>query len=236
MFCPKCGNQIPDGSAFCGKCGNKFEDTRKPTTTPSVPAGTAASSGAGFALHTNGVGVAAIVLVIIAIITTFMPWFDISSQMSFVGGAASGLTSGLSSLAGGSGGAGNSFDFEDSYAVWTLVGLADTFNSYAEFYSAFGGSDARAASAIMGGFSWICLILWIVSMAFAIWGSVCALARGSMGLLRTGCVLLVVTTMVFYVFTGAMSSDTGTANAFPMLCSLLSIAAFVCSFVVKRKA
>ena len=26
MFCPKCGNQLPDGSAFCGKCGAKLEN------------------------------------------------------------------------------------------------------------------------------------------------------------------------------------------------------------------
>ena len=25
MFCPKCGNQVPDGAAFCNACGNKLE-------------------------------------------------------------------------------------------------------------------------------------------------------------------------------------------------------------------
>ena len=24
MFCPKCGNRLPDGSAFCGKCGTRL--------------------------------------------------------------------------------------------------------------------------------------------------------------------------------------------------------------------
>lgn len=25
MFCPNCGNQVPDGAAFCASCGNKLE-------------------------------------------------------------------------------------------------------------------------------------------------------------------------------------------------------------------
>jgi len=28
MFCEKCGNQIPDGSAFCVKCGAKNESSQ----------------------------------------------------------------------------------------------------------------------------------------------------------------------------------------------------------------
>lgn len=27
MFCPKCGNQLPDGAAFCSQCGNKIAET-----------------------------------------------------------------------------------------------------------------------------------------------------------------------------------------------------------------
>ena len=30
MFCNKCGNQIPDGSAFCGKCGNRVAPAANP--------------------------------------------------------------------------------------------------------------------------------------------------------------------------------------------------------------
>lgn len=36
MFCPKCGEKIPDGVAFCPKCGNKFANQSapaKPTAT-----------------------------------------------------------------------------------------------------------------------------------------------------------------------------------------------------------
>ena len=31
MFCPKCGEKIPDGVAFCPKCGNKFAADSSPT-------------------------------------------------------------------------------------------------------------------------------------------------------------------------------------------------------------
>ena len=236
MFCPKCGSQIPDGSAFCGKCGNKFKDTSKPIETTGGLKGASSSSGVDFALRGNKAGLNAVSLVVVAIIFTFIPWFDISSQMSTIGGAASGLTNGLSSLAGGSGSVGNSFEFQDSYAVWTLIGLADTFKSYVGVYSAFGGSGAQSTLAIISGFSWACFILWVASVAFGIWGAVSAVARGSMGILRVGCVLLAATTLVFSGFTGAMGSDTGTANTFPALCLLIAIAAFFFSLASKRKA
>ena len=34
MFCPNCGNQIPEGSAFCGNCGTKVEAPAAPQPAP----------------------------------------------------------------------------------------------------------------------------------------------------------------------------------------------------------
>ena len=40
MFCPKCGNQNPDGAAFCGSCGSALtqqEIPAKPVEPPTPP-------------------------------------------------------------------------------------------------------------------------------------------------------------------------------------------------------
>lgn len=42
MFCPKCGNQNPDGAAFCGSCGSALtqqEIPAKPIEPPTPPPG-----------------------------------------------------------------------------------------------------------------------------------------------------------------------------------------------------
>jgi len=36
MFCPKCGNQLPDGSAFCGKCGVQLGQSKTAAPTARV--------------------------------------------------------------------------------------------------------------------------------------------------------------------------------------------------------
>lgn len=239
MFCPKCGNQVPDGSAFCGQCGNKFESV--PSATPSgsfavaKPAG--AQAGTAPALKTNGMGIAVAVLSVVALIFSFMPWFDISSQMLGLAGAASGLASGVNALFGSATGSyAPTMDVEESYTVWNLIGLADAFKSYAQAYSSLGGSRAAGAAMVISIFSWACLILWVVTLVLTIWGAIAAFVKGGMGILRAACVFMVITVIVFYVFAGAMESDTGTANAMPVICLILSVVAFCCSFAAKKTA
>lgn len=38
MFCPKCGEQLEDGSQFCGVCGTQIKSRPKPNTVESQPA------------------------------------------------------------------------------------------------------------------------------------------------------------------------------------------------------
>lgn len=37
MFCPKCGNTMPEGAVFCGACGNRLEVQTAPTQETYVP-------------------------------------------------------------------------------------------------------------------------------------------------------------------------------------------------------
>ena len=232
MFCPKCGAQVPDDAAFCEKCGNGFEGAPKAAPGNVRPAAAVSAS----ILRTNGAGLAAAVLAVVAVIVSLMPWFDISSQMSMVSGAASGFASGVSSFFGGSESVGSSLSFEESYAVWGMVGLADTFEEYVAVYSSFGGSSgAQGAAVLVSIFSWVCLILWLVAVVLCVVGACMAFVKGAMGLLRAGGIFMIITVIVFFVFANAMGSDTGSANAMPVVCLVLSVVSMVCSFAAKKK-
>lgn len=37
MFCPKCGNKVPDDMNFCTECGYSFKGKQKPQTVPTNP-------------------------------------------------------------------------------------------------------------------------------------------------------------------------------------------------------
>ncbi|SRR5258708_5350877 len=56
MFCPSCGKELPDGSAFCLQCG-------KPTASPTGPQAVAKKSG-GRTLKMIGIGVLLLILAV----------------------------------------------------------------------------------------------------------------------------------------------------------------------------
>ena len=94
MFCPKCGEKIPDGVAFCPKCGNKFAAEPTPAkataahdgATVKAPAAHAtapspakpAISAPSVSLDTNLI--VPLVIGVIALILAFMPWFSPSAD------------------------------------------------------------------------------------------------------------------------------------------------------------
>lgn len=69
MFCPKCGAQIPDGSAFCGSCGEKFNTQPQDQPKAQAPVQLKMPPLA----TTIKFGVA-----ILAFIFGFLPWFKYS--------------------------------------------------------------------------------------------------------------------------------------------------------------
>ena len=51
MFCPNCGKNIPDDSAFCGFCGAAFG---APAAAPAAPVATAAPAVPGLSAKQRG--------------------------------------------------------------------------------------------------------------------------------------------------------------------------------------
>ena len=153
MFCPKCGNRLPDGSAFCGKCGTRLaapagaggRPTAGPTPSKAAVPNAAPSRPAAppAAAKAPALAVAAAVLAAAAVVLSLLPWLEVDPVVS----AASGYAGGLASLLGAGDG---SFSFDESYAVWALPSFAGAFGDYASLYGALGGEGAGAASAQIG--------------------------------------------------------------------------------------
>ncbi len=169
MFCPKCGNQLPDGSAFCGKCGAKLGTSKGVTpavgvagsapSTPTAPNAASSRSAASAVASTkiSPLAMAAAVLAAVAVVLSLLPWLEVDPMVS----AASGYAGGFASLLGADEG---SFSFDESYAVWALPSFAGAFGDYASLYGTLGGEGADSASALVGGAAWGCLLLWLAGV------------------------------------------------------------------------
>lgn len=89
MFCPNCGNQLPDGSRFCGKCGTQLDVSPgvQPTGVPGpyAPVAEKPKSKAGLVI-----GIVAAVVVVAGIVAAIV--FGVTSC---VGGASTGSAQGV---------------------------------------------------------------------------------------------------------------------------------------------
>lgn len=228
MFCPKCGNEVPDGAAFCGQCGNKFEarGAARQQVSSQAPGIRNASSKPSI----QSAAIAAAVCAALCIVFSLLPWFELSASMMTVSGYASGAASFFGASSG-------TMEFEESYSVWNIMGLASTFSDYASAYSSLGiNSGASGAAALITILSWGCFALWLVAAILLLWGCISALWRHAVAALRAGSVVMVVAVIAFYAFAGALGADTGSATAFPIVCAVLAVVAFACSFGVRKKA
>ena len=98
MFCPKCGNQLPDGSAFCGKCGAKLGTSKGVTpavgvagsapSTPTAPNAASSRSAASAVASTkiSPLAMAAAVLAAVAVVLSLLPWLEVDPMVSAASG------------------------------------------------------------------------------------------------------------------------------------------------------
>ncbi len=84
MFCPKCGSEIAEGSAFCGKCGAPV-GAQAGGAAPAGSEAAAAADGAGApapAPKKNGAkigAIAAVVVVVVVLVAGFATnWFGLA--------------------------------------------------------------------------------------------------------------------------------------------------------------
>lgn len=236
MFCPQCGNQLLDGSAFCGKCGAQLGASTASASkaalgtpkagsasaaAPTRPARTAPASA-----KVPPLAVAAAALAAAAIVLSLLPWLEVDPMVS----AASGYAGGFASLLGANEG---SFSFDESYAVWALPSFAGAFGDYASLYGALGGEGAASASALVGGAAWGCLLLWLAGTVLLVLGGVRIARSGRKGALVAGGVVMAACAVAFCGLSGLLDGI-ASATTFPLLCLAASIAATVCALAVRK--
>lgn len=258
MFCPQCGNQLPDGSAFCGKCGAQLGAA--PASAPVAGArGPVAAAPAAFKAP-SAVGafpplrIAAIAAAAVALLFALMPWFTTSSAAV----TASGYASGGAELIAGLTGADVSLpEFKESYAPFQFGELAATATTYldaeaqiadaAEAAEAAASGRARAislaepqgsrkpAEALFGA-----MVRWAASCLMVVAGVVCALAtRGRNGLvLGIGAGLLAAEAFAWafgsygVLESAGLAASGGATNA--IVCGMASLAAIVCVLISRQ--
>lgn len=80
MFCPNCGAQNPDNTAFCANCGTSFTQSAAPVYgQPAAPVyGQPAYPVAPTTVPGKGLGIASMVLGIVALVLFCTSWFAVA--------------------------------------------------------------------------------------------------------------------------------------------------------------
>lgn len=229
MFCPKCGEKIPDGVAFCPKCGNKFavEPTPAKATaahdgaTVKAPAAHAtapspakpAISAPSVSLDTNLI--VPLVIGVIALILAFMPWFSPSADDFQTSQYISDGANNLSSFFGGDSTAGEAYRLKSSY---TMLELGD----YADTMSAYGSSGAGDVQMLT--------ICWAIPVIISVIGLIMAFLQKKTLIARIGFALLAIVAAIM-----ALMSMSCSGPIYPALCCIASFAtAVILRFFIKE--
>lgn len=234
MFCPKCGNSVPDGAAFCGVCGNSFAPAQPPAGNP-----VQATPSAGFTAVSQRsmptMGYATIGVSVLALIFTLFAWIELPSIFAT---AFAQLNSASSALIGQ-----QAYNFQSSFAPWDFLALSNQFNS---LMGAIGSYSEEIAGFLMltTVVSWLMLLLWLACVVLIVWGSINLFLKRTTAILRAGLIVSIVTVAYFIilvlVWNLIMSSTMASAGLggstalnmgftlFPFLCLICAIAALVC--------
>lgn len=259
MYCPKCGNQNPDGAAFCSVCGAQFS---APAAAPSpmqsaAGAGAFATAGGASSLikSFSPVQIVGIVAAVLALIFSLLPWVSINS--TYVSGSQ--LASQGSNIVSNLTGQNYTLPaFDENYSVFGFPSLASTIDSYKSIENSIkSAADSIASSSgrsravplaepqySSGGPAvslYATMVAWIVSVILILVGLFQTISsRGSKGsvILIAGSAILALTGLIwaFGLYPGLVSSyaSSGGANN-AVICGVLAIVCLVCS-IMSRKA
>lgn len=191
MFCPKCGEKIPDGIAFCPKCGNKLANQpapAKPTATreetpvkkPAAHAATPSPakpeiSAPSVSLNTNII--VPLAIGVIALILAFMPWFSPSADDFQTSQYISDGANNLSSFFGGDSTAGEAYRLKSSYTMLEMGDYADTMAAYGSSSSSIGDVNMLTYT-------------WAIPVIVSVIGLIMAFLQKKVSIARIGFTLL----------------------------------------------
>ncbi|WP_455139558.1 zinc ribbon domain-containing protein [Thermophilibacter sp.] len=197
MFCPKCGNQVSDDAQFCGKCGYRFPGGEKGVGAPGRAPAPAALANAPRGLAPTVAGG-------VALLTSLLPWVDLSTiHASFMGmtrDLQNGYLMGL---------------VDPSYSLWGLTQLGGRMDAL------LGTRGGLPYQVFFGLF----FAAFLVCAALVVIGAVRRMTGGKKGLLNVGLVLTTLFCAVFFL----LFVTTGIGGNVPViaLCAAASVAGIV---------
>lgn len=228
MFCPKCGEKIPDGIAFCPKCGNKLAVESSPTkavtahieTPAKAPTPHAVPSPAKPAISVSSTSLNTNLIVplaigVIALILAFMPWFAPSASDFQTSQYISDGANNLSSFFGGDSAAGEAYRLKSSYTMLELGDYADTMSAY----GSSGIGDVQMLT-----------ICWAIPVIISVIGLIMAFLQKKTLIARIGFALLAIVAAIM-----ALMSMSCSGPIYPALCCIASFAtAVILRFFIKE--
>ena len=232
MFCPKCGEKIPDGVAFCPKCGNKLASqpapakpaaareeapVKKPAAHAAAPSpAKPAISAPSVSLNTNAI--VPLVIGVIALILAFMPWFSPSADDFQTSQYISDGANNLSSFFGGDSTAGEAYRLKSSYTMLEMGDYADTMAAYGSSSSSIGDVNMMVYT-------------WAIPVIVSAIGLIMAFLQKKVSIARIGFTLLALVAAIM-----AWMSTTCSGPISPALCCIASIATVVTLGSIKKEA
>lgn len=286
MFCPGCGAKIDDGARFCPVCGHQMQATAsapahaaahvqaapsqpqyaaQPQAAPVFSAAPAMHAAAPASAVHPALSVTRIipcVLAVIAIVFSFMPWFNTSPWVMQASSYASQGANFLSQLAGQDTDYSSSLGFDESYNVWSLGKAGEVAVTYQSMYDSasdlasslsssyyddysdsghgrvVGITNPNYGKVSSGGVSFISFAVtafWALGMLASIAGIVLYLTRGLKVVLPAGCGLMVLSVLAFELLYANMMSTVGSPATTPIFMALFAIAAAVLTFVLREQ-
>lgn len=253
MFCPKCGAQLPDGSAFCSKCGVQIKapantantagaaspanaasaapaqtaavaQPASASATPSVTPGAARSQAkAPSAGGFATIQIAALAAAVLALIFALLPWFE-SSDLLLAAGAASSTLGDIGSML--TGRAVSSMSFDESYSVFGFPGLAGMITQ--------NGWGAAGAPFM------IVFALWLIGFIVLAIGAVLLVLHKKpyKPVMIAGGIIMALVAIIWIFSYGGLTSYAIAKGApvFAILCFIASLAAVGCAIASKPAA
>ena len=288
MFCPGCGAKIDDGARFCPVCGQQIQaataapvnaaapaqpapaaqpvPAAQPQPGPAFAAAPAVHAAAPVSVAQPALSITRIipcVLAVVAIVLSFMPWFNTSPWVMQASSYASQGANFLSQLAGQDTDYSSSLGFDENYNVWSLGkagevavtyqsmcdSASDLASSLSDSYYDDDYSDSGHGHAVSitnpnygkvssGGVSFISMAVtafWALGMLATIAGIVLYLTQGLKVVLPAGCGLMVLSVLAFELLYANMMSAIGSAATTPIFTALFAIAAAVLTFVLREQ-
>ncbi len=282
MFCPGCGAKIDDGARFCPVCGQQIQaataaparatapaqpvSAAQPQPGPAFAAAPAVHAAAPVSVAQPALSITRIipcVLAVVAIVLSFMPWFNTSPWVMQASSYASQGANFLSQLAGQDTDYSSSLGFDENYNVWSLGkagevavtyqsmcdSASDLASSLSDSYYYDDYSDSGHGHAVSitnpnygkvssGGVSFISMAVtafWALGMLASIAGIVLYLTQGLKVVLPAGCGLMVLSVLAFELLYANMMSAIGSAATTPIFTALFAIAAAVLTFVLHEQ-